>query len=91
MRDMVEEFKKLHKFYIYTEHYQTKDLAEFMGVNARTIDRYMSGKTKPSQARLRQIQAYLDMKTGMFQGLKAVNASIAPERIGLSLDRCSLS
>ena len=58
----LEEWYKLHKFHFYSGSYETKDLANFLGVSARTIQRWIEGKTKPSEKQLAQIKGYLIKK-----------------------------
>lgn len=55
----LEEWYKLHKFYLYSGSYETKDLAKYLGVNSRTIQRWLKGRTKPSKGQLAQISRYL--------------------------------
>lgn len=62
MENTLEEFKKLHGFYAGGFDYQTKELAEYLGVSTRTIQRWMKGKTRPSKDQLKRIRAYLEKK-----------------------------
>lgn len=55
----LEEWYKLHKFHLYSGSYETKDLANFLGVSPRTIQRWLKEKTKPSKEELLQIKRYL--------------------------------
>ncbi len=55
----LEEWYKLHKFHFYSGSYQTKNLAKYLGVSPRTIQRWIREKTKPSKAQLAQISRYL--------------------------------
>ena len=55
----LEEWYKLHKFHLYSGSYETKDLANFLGVSPRTIQRWLKEKTKPSKGQLAQIKIYL--------------------------------
>jgi transcriptional regulator with XRE-family HTH domain len=55
----LEEWHKLHKFHFYSGSYQTKDLAKYLRVCPRTIQRWIKGKTKPSKEQLAQISKYL--------------------------------
>lgn len=57
----LEEFKKLHKFYLYSD-YRTKDIAKRLNVSPRTIQRWLKGKTKPNEEKLRRIREYLAEK-----------------------------
>lgn len=55
----LEEWYKLHKFYFYMGSYETKDLAKYLGVSPRTIQRWLKEKTKPTKEQLAQIKKYL--------------------------------
>jgi transcriptional regulator with XRE-family HTH domain len=57
-----EEWVRLHRFHSYSGSYETKDLARFLGVSTRTIQRWLKDKTKPNKARLAQIGEYLTQK-----------------------------
>lgn len=59
MEKELEEWYNLHKFHIYSGSYETKDLANFLGVSSRTIQRWLKEKTKPSKEQLAQIKRYL--------------------------------
>ena len=59
MDNELEEWYKLHKFYFYTGSYETKELAKYLGVSPRTIQRWLKEKTKPSKQQLAQIKRYL--------------------------------
>jgi uncharacterized protein YjcR len=58
----LEEWFKLHKFHFYSGSYETKDLANFLGVSPRTIQRWLKEKTKPSKEQLARIKLYLAKK-----------------------------
>jgi transcriptional regulator with XRE-family HTH domain len=58
----LEEWYKLHKFHKYSD-YLTKDLADFLKVSPRTIQRWIKGKAKPNKKKLLQIGRYLAGKT----------------------------
>ncbi|MBL7131850.1 MAG: helix-turn-helix transcriptional regulator [Candidatus Omnitrophica bacterium] len=62
MEKELKEWYDLHKFYKYAD-YLTKDLADFLKVSTRTIQRWIKGKTKPSRKKLLQIKRYLAEKT----------------------------
>ena len=62
MEKELEEWYKLHKFHLYSGSYETKDLANFLGVSPRTIQRWLKEKTKPSKGQLAQIKTYLAKK-----------------------------
>mgnify|MGYP001561741758 CR=1 FL=1 len=53
----LEEWYKLHKFYM--GEYRTKDLAQYLKVSPRTIQRWLKDQTKPSKEQLVQIAKYL--------------------------------
>lgn len=55
----LEEWDKLHKFHFYSGSYETKDLAKYLGVSPRTIQRWFKGKTKPRNEQLARIKRYL--------------------------------
>ncbi|HOU36759.1 MAG TPA: helix-turn-helix transcriptional regulator [Candidatus Omnitrophota bacterium] len=58
----LQEWYKLHEFYMYGGNYQTRDLAGFLGVSERTIQRWLKEKSKPSAKQLAQIREYVEMK-----------------------------
>ncbi len=55
----LEEWYKLHQFHLYSGSYETKGLANFLGVSPRTIQRWLKEKTKPSKEQLAQIKRHL--------------------------------
>jgi len=55
----LEEWHKLHKFHFYSGSYETKDLANFLDVSSRTIQRWLKEKTKPNKEQLNKISLYL--------------------------------
>lgn len=59
MEQELEEWHKLHKFHFYSGSYQTKDLANYLGVSTRTIQRWLKEKTKPNKEQLGLIGKYL--------------------------------
>lgn len=61
MKNPFEEFRELHKFYAGFD-YRTKEIAEYLNVSTRTIQRWLKGKTGPSKSQLKKIQAYLNSK-----------------------------
>ncbi len=58
----LEEWYKLHQFHLYSGSYETKDLANFLGVNPRTIQRWLREKSKPTSEQVAQIRRYLSSK-----------------------------
>ena len=62
MEKELEEWHKLHKFHFYSGGFETKDLASFLGVSPRTIQRWLEEKTKPNKKMLYQIKRYLEEK-----------------------------
>mgnify|MGYP001618825047 CR=1 FL=1 len=56
----LEEWYKLHKFYM--GEYRTKDLAQYLKVSPRTIQRWLKDQTKPSKEQLIKIKRYLVAK-----------------------------
>lgn len=64
----LEEWYKLHKFYFYMGSYETKDLASYLKVSPRTIQRWLKEKTKPGKEKLARIRRYLterELKTSL--------------------------
>lgn len=59
----LQEWYSLHKFYFYSGSYETKELANFLGVSPRTIQRWLKEKTRPNKAQLAQIKLYLEQNT----------------------------
>lgn len=55
----LEEWHKLHKFHFYSGSYETKELAEYLGVSPRTIQRWIKEKAKPHKEQLLKISKYL--------------------------------
>ena len=58
MENALEAWQELHKFYMYS-NYLTKDLATYLKVSPRTIQRWLKGKTHPDQEELSLIKKYL--------------------------------
>jgi transcriptional regulator with XRE-family HTH domain len=65
----LQEWYQLHQFHLYSGNYETKDLAEFLGVSERTIQRWLKEKTKPSKEQLNKINKYLKQKKGSKEAL----------------------
>jgi len=59
MEKELEEWYKLHKFHFYSGSFETKDLAKFIGVSPRTVQRWLKEKAKPSKEQLAQIKRYI--------------------------------
>lgn len=59
MEKELEEWYKLHKFHLYAGNFQTKDLANYLKVSPRAIQRWLKGKNKPKSEQLAQIKRYL--------------------------------
>ena len=59
MDKKLEEWYKLHKFYFYMGSYGTKDLASYLKVSSRTIQRWLKEKSRPTKEQLAQISRYL--------------------------------
>lgn len=53
------DWYQLHKFHFYSGSYRTKNLANYIGVSPRTIQRWLKEKTKPSKEQLAQIKRYI--------------------------------
>ncbi len=61
MENPLKEWQELHRFYKYSG-YLTKELAEYIGVSTRTIQRWMKGKNNPPEAKIKKIEAFLRNK-----------------------------
>lgn len=62
MEKELEEWYRLHKFYFYMGSYETKDLASYLKVSPRTIQRWLKEKSEPTKEQLAQIRRYLKEK-----------------------------
>ncbi len=62
MERELEEWFNLHKFHFYSGSYETKELANYLGVSTRTIQRWVKEKTSPTKEQLAQIREYLVSK-----------------------------
>ena len=62
MERELEEWYKLHQFHLYSGSYETKDLANFLGISPRTIQRWLIEKAKPNKEHLAKIKKYLAEK-----------------------------
>lgn len=69
MDNELQEWRKLHEFYMYSGDYQTKELATFVNVSERTIQRWLKEKTKPNEKQLAMIGRYLESKKRAGQSL----------------------
>jgi transcriptional regulator with XRE-family HTH domain len=58
MEKELEELKKLHQFYLYYD-YKTIDIARKLNVSKKTVQRWLSGKTKPTEEKLKEIRKLL--------------------------------
>jgi transposase-like protein len=59
----LQEWYDLHRVHLYSGNYETKDLADFLRVTSRTIQRWLREKTKPNKEQLKQIKQYLVQKS----------------------------
>ena len=66
----LEEWSKLHQFHLYGGSYETKDLAKYLGISPRTIQRWLREKTKPGNEQLAQIKSYLTAGGSKFSLLR---------------------
>ena len=62
MEKELQEWHRLHQFHLYCGSYETRDLAEFLGVSVRTIQRWLKEKTKPNGRQLGRINKYLELQ-----------------------------
>ena len=58
MAKEIEEFRELHKIYLYVD-YKISDLAKRLNISRRTVERWLSGKAQPSKEQLKEIGKYL--------------------------------
>lgn len=68
MEKELGEWYKLHKFHFHMGEYQTKDLANYLKVSPRTIQRWLKDRSRPSKEQLALIKRYLairDSKTSL--------------------------
>ncbi|MEK6564629.1 MAG: helix-turn-helix transcriptional regulator [Candidatus Omnitrophota bacterium] len=56
----LQEWFNLHNFYIYSGRYETKDLADYLGVTSKTIERWIKEKNRPKKEQLAKIKMYLE-------------------------------
>jgi len=63
MEKEIEELNRLHQFYLYHD-YKTAQIARQLNVSPRTVQRWLSGRTKPNDEKLREIRRFLDQKRG---------------------------
>ena len=61
MEKELQELKELHQFYLYHD-YKTGEIAKKLNVSTRTVQRWLSGKTTPSEKKLKQIRKLLNKK-----------------------------
>ena len=57
-----EDWCKFHEFYKYSD-YSTKDLADFLKVSPRTIQRWINGTASPDSEKLEKIKIYLQERS----------------------------
>ena len=62
MAKEIEELRKRHQFYIYHD-YKTGEIARHLKVSRRTVQRWLTGKTRPSEEKLKEIKKLLDEKS----------------------------
>ncbi len=65
MEKELQELKELHRFYLYHD-YKTGEIAKELGVSARTVQRWLSGRASPSEKKLKQIRKLLNKKRRKF-------------------------
>jgi len=58
MEPTLQEWHKLHKFYGGCA-YQTKELAQYLKVSPRTIQRWLNGRTNPPKEKIILIKRFL--------------------------------
>jgi len=65
MEKELQELKELHQFYLY-HHYKTTQIARELGVSRRTVQRWFTGKSRPSDKKLNQIRKLLNKERRRF-------------------------
>jgi transcriptional regulator with XRE-family HTH domain len=65
MEKELQELKELHRFYLYHD-YKTGEIARELGVSTRTVQRWFSGKARPTQKKLKEIRKLLTKKRRKF-------------------------
>ena len=63
MEKELEDWYKLHEFYFYSGSYETKDLAKYLGVTTRTIQRWLKEQVNPDKNQLILLKRYLEEKS----------------------------
>ena len=68
MKTVLERWYQLHQKYLYCDRkpfdFRTSSLADYLGVNRRTIQRWVRGKGEPDENQAAQIQEYLHEQAG---------------------------
>lgn len=59
-QNSLEEFKNLHIKYLYS-NYKISDLSKYLNVSRRTIERWLSRKNTPSEAKINKISEFLSL------------------------------
>ena len=54
----LEEFKRLHRLYLYSD-YKISDLAQYLNVSRRTVERWISGRCVPPESKINMIARFL--------------------------------
>jgi len=65
MEKELQQLKELHQFYLYHD-YKTGKIARELGVSRRTVQRWFSGKARPTDEKLNQIRKLLNRKRRRF-------------------------
>lgn len=58
----LQEWYQLHMFHLYAGSFKTKELAEFLGVSERTIQRWLKEKARPKEEQLAKIAQYIKLQ-----------------------------
>jgi transcriptional regulator with XRE-family HTH domain len=61
MDDRLKQWVDWHKGQI--SSFYTKDLAEYLGISTRTIQRWMGERTRPNEEQLQKISQYVKENT----------------------------
>lgn len=60
--DEFNQWKAKHKEYFNMPGYRTNELAKYLGVSAKTIQRWLKGQYAPNREQLDKIGKYLEEK-----------------------------
>jgi transcriptional regulator with XRE-family HTH domain len=66
MHPVIEKWNELHREYLYFDKppydFRTSDLAKYVGVSRRTIERWAEGKSLPKEEKIRAIEEFIKLR-----------------------------